>query len=285
MSRPRLRYALAAVATGLLVLAGVATSQLPAFGAGAWLHPLRVRGAGTTPPHCEETFFDGDDVRLAGWRCRATAKRRGTIVTLHGFGDNRRGAVGISARYLPRGFDGVAYDSRAHGESDGDVCTYGVRERDDLRRVIDTLEPGPVVLIGASLGGAVALQEAAHDSRVAAVIAAESFSDVRTVARERAPAYFTATIIERAFALAERQGQFRIDDASPERAALLISAPVLLVHGAQDVETPPEHSRRIYRALTGPKRLILVPGVGHNRSLQPEVWPDIDAWIDNAVGK
>ena len=280
----RIRYVTAGVTIALVAI-GVLLSQLPAFGAGALLHPLRVRGAGTTPPHCEETFFDGDGVRLAGWRCRATAERRGTIVTLHGFGDNRRGAVGIIARYLPRGFDVIAYDSRAHGESDGDVCTYGVRERDDLRRVIDTLERGPVLLIGTSLGGAVALQEAAHDSRVAAVIAAESFADVRTVARERAPAYFTATIIERAFALAERQGQFRIDDASPERAARLITAPVLLVHGAEDVETPPEHSRRIYRSLTGPKRLILVAGVGHNRSLQSEVWPEIDAWIENAVGK
>jgi pimeloyl-ACP methyl ester carboxylesterase len=285
MVRRRFRYTAAAVVTTVLVAAGVVVSQLPAFGAGALLHPLRVRGAGAPPPpFCEEAYFAGDGVRLAGWRCRTTAERRGTIVTLHGFADNRRGALGIIARYLPRGFDVVAYDSRAHGDSDGDVCTYGVRERVDLRRVIDTLDGGPVVLIGASLGGAVALQEAAGDSRVAAVIAAESFSDVRTVARERAPAYFTAPIIERAFALAERQGQFRIDDASPERAAPLITASVLLIHGAADVETRPDHSRRIYRALTGPKRLILVPGAGHNRSLQPEVWPEIDAWIENAVG-
>jgi uncharacterized protein len=280
----RRRYMAAAVVTIGLVAAGVVLSQLPAFGAGALLHPLRVRGAGAPPAHCEEIIFAGDGVRLVGWRCRTTAERRGTIVTLHGFANNRRGAAGIIGRYLPRGFDVVAYDSRAHGDSDGDVCTYGVRERIDLRRVIDTLDGGPVVLIGASLGGAVALQEAADDSRVAAVIAAESFSDVRTVARERAPAYFTAPIIERAFALAERQGQFRLDDASPERAAPLITASVLLIHGAADVETRPDHSRRIYRALTGPKRLILVPGAGHNRSLQPEVWPEIDAWIENAVG-
>ena len=51
----------------------------------------------------------------------------------------------------------VAYDSRGHGESGGAFCTYGFLEKRDLRRVIDIMPPRPVVLIGASLGGAVAL--------------------------------------------------------------------------------------------------------------------------------
>jgi hypothetical protein len=31
----------------------------------------------------------------------------------------------------------IAYDSRAHGESGGDACTYGFFEKEDLRRVLD----------------------------------------------------------------------------------------------------------------------------------------------------
>lgn len=104
-------------------------------------------------------------------RCRRQSRQR----------HRRRGAYG------PRGFDVVAYDSRAHGESDGDVCTYGFYEARDLHRVLDTVAPGPVVLFGTSLGAAVALQETAGDPRVTAVVAAETFSDLRTVASERAP--------------------------------------------------------------------------------------------------
>ena len=37
---------------------------------------------------------------------------------------------------------------------------------------------------------------------------------------------------------------------------------VLVIHGADDTETPPAHSQRVYDALRGPKRLILVPGAG-----------------------
>ena len=43
----------------------------------------------------------------------------------------------MADHFLARGFDVVAYDSRAHGESEGDVCTYGFYEKEDLRRVLD----------------------------------------------------------------------------------------------------------------------------------------------------
>jgi uncharacterized protein len=121
------------------------------------------------------------------------------------------------------------------------------------------------VLIGTSLGAAVALQEAARDSRVTAVVAAETFSDLRTVATERAPFFFTSGAIASAFQIAEQQGRVRVDEVSPVIAAAQIKIPVLLIHGSADSDTPPEHSERVLAALAGPKRLILVHGARHKR--------------------
>lgn len=160
---------------------------------------------------------------------------------------------------------------------------YGFFERQALHRVIDTLTHGPIVVIGTSLGAAVALQEAADDARVRVVVAAETFSDLRTVARERAPFFLTNGVIAEAFALAKRDGHFRVDDVSPAAAAARIDVPVLLLHGAIDRETLPAHSERVYAALRGPKQLILVPGAHHNQSLAAGVWPDIERWIDRAL--
>ena len=106
-----------------------------------------------------------------------------------------------------------------------------VFEKQDLRRVVDTLPPGPVVLIGTSVGAAVALQEAADDRRVSAVVAAETFSDLRTVATVRAPAILTKGTIDRAFALAERQASFRVDPNS----CFWCPAPATTVRCAADV--------------------------------------------------
>ena len=270
-------------ATALIVVAGVVAGQLPALGAGGLLHPGRRSMVEPLPDICEDVPFKGAGVDLRGWRCRGAGVRRGTVVYLHGIADNRGSAVGIVRRFTQRGFDVIAYDSRAHGESGGSACTYGFFEKQDLRLVLDTIQPGPIVLMGTSLGAAVALQEAGQDDRVAAVVAAETFADLRTVAIERAPFFFTMGTIERAFEVAESEGHFKIEAVSPEAAARTIGAPVLLIHGSTDHETPPEHSRRVFDALHDPKQLILVPGAGHNQSLRGEVWQDIDRWIDRAL--
>ncbi|HKB11853.1 MAG TPA: prolyl oligopeptidase family serine peptidase [Vicinamibacterales bacterium] len=141
---------------------------------------------------------------------------------------------------------------------------------------------GPVVLLGTSLGAAVALQETADDSRVIGIVAAEVFSDLRTVARERAPAFLTERMITRAFQIAERRADFRVDDVSPREAAQRLRIPVLLIHGNRDVDTPPEHSWRVFAALAGPKEIVMVDGARHNESLQStDTWQRIDRWLDH----
>ena len=270
---------LVAMVCGLMVFV-----VLPPIGANAVLRPTRRAMNTPTPAGCEDVRFSGEDgVVLAGWRCAAASPARGTLVYLHGIADNRASSLWAIRRFTARGLTVIAYDSRANGDSGGAICTYGFLERRDLHRVIDSVGNGPIMLLGDSLGAAVALQEAADDPRIAAVVAAESFSDLRQVAIERAPWVFTAPSIARAFALIARDGGFSVDDVSPRLAAKQIGAPVLLIHGAADTETRPEHSQRILAQLAGQKRLILVPNAHHSGALTPDVWPEIDRWFDAAL--
>lgn len=275
--------ALIGVVTVLLIAFAAGPNQLAAAGAGALLHPARHRVSMVPPPGCDDATFNGEGLSLRGWRCHGSTPHRGTIVYLHGVADNRTSAVGVIDRFGHRGFDVIAYDSRAHGESPGNVCTYGSLEKHDLHHVLDTVASGPIVLFGTSLGAAVALQEAATDSRVTAVLAAETFADLRTVATERAPFFFTPGVIAEAFEMVRQQADFDVDAASPVEAARAIRAPVLLIHGAEDSDTPPEHSRRVFAALAGPKQLIIVPGAHHNESLRGKVWTAIQEWMDEAL--
>jgi pimeloyl-ACP methyl ester carboxylesterase len=219
-------------------------------------------------------------VRLAGWICSATpASTRPTIVYLHGVADNRDSSVGVIDRFRRRGFNVIAYDSRAHGRSEGDRCTYGYFEKQDLRHVFDQAGVDRAILIGHSLGAAVALQAAAIDHRIIGVVAASSFADLRSIAKDRAPAVFTASAINAAFARAEHDGEFVADEVSPVRAAAALTIPVLVIHGEFDRDTSPEHSRRIYAALGGPKQLVIVSNAGHNDVLRTNVWTQIEDWV------
>jgi pimeloyl-ACP methyl ester carboxylesterase len=216
---------------------------------------------------------------LRGWDCAATAARRGTIVYLHGVADNRGSAIGVIEKFRPLGFDVIAYDSRAHGNSEGDRCTYGYYEKRDLQRVIDQLHTDDVILFGHSLGAAIAVQAAAVEPRVRAVMAASTFSDLRTIATEHA-FFYPSWSLGPAFARAERDGRFVVDEVSPVKAAAQITVPVLLVHGANDRDTTPIHSQRVFAALHGSKRLVMVDGASHNDVLNGGTLDQIEAWLN-----
>jgi alpha-beta hydrolase superfamily lysophospholipase len=282
------KWRLAAGGLLLVLISGLAYSvrRLPALGAGGLLHPVRRHVAVPPPAPCQNVSFAGLDVTLAGWRCHPSGIRLGALVYLHGIADNRASAAGMVERFVQRGFEVLAYDSRAHGDSGGDACTYGYFETQDLSRVLDSIAPGPVVLVGTSLGAAVSLQSAARDRRITAVVAAETFSDLRTVVSERAPLFFTRHAITRGLELAEQQGRFDVDAVSPLESARTITAPVLLIHGAADTDTSPDHSRRVFDALRAPKQLRLVQGAGHNASLgRDEIWREIERWVADAIAR
>ena len=248
------------------------------WGADALLHPPRRRVSQAPKQKFEDVTFDVG-IKLRGWRFRTELPRKGTVVYLHGLSDNRGSSTPIAAHFTARGFDVVAYDGRAHGDSGGDVCTYGFYEKQDLRRVLDQLDGGPIVVFGSSLGAGIALQAAAIDDRIKLVVAVAPISDLKSAAIERAPFFASRANIEKAFRIAEQLGKFRLDDVSPAAAAAKVRAPVIVIHGAADDQTPPVHGQRVFAALAGPKKLVMVPGAGHFDVLTADAWKQIDDWI------
>src|SRR5262247_3595714 len=121
------RYA--GLATGGIVIAAyaVAATELPMIGANALLHPPRRPVTVPAPHGCVTRTLPGETT-LTGWICNGQSPQRGTLVYLHGVADNRESGIGIIKRFVPRGLTVVAYDSRAHGDSTGDACTYGYYE-------------------------------------------------------------------------------------------------------------------------------------------------------------
>jgi pimeloyl-ACP methyl ester carboxylesterase len=262
-------------------LLGLAACMPPQWAANAILHPGRTH-AEKPPvlPHEDLTFTGDDGAVFKGWLFKATGKRRGLLVALHGMGSNRAAGVGLAHRFLPQGWDVLLYDLRAHGDSGGDFCSFGVLEKRDLSRALDAVHADSAVLFGSSLGGSIALEAAAIDPRIRGVIAQSAFADLHQVAKERTPFFATKSQIAEAFALVEKEGHFRVDDASAVKAAANIHVPVLLIHGGADDETSPEHSRLIEAALKGPKELVIVAGADHRTVLaDAPIWKTIDDWM------
>lgn len=116
-----------------------------------------------------------DGIRIAGWYIPAGNGNAAapTIVLAHA-ADKAKSEMLAWAAPLHADYNLVLFDFRNHGQSSGDVTTLGVREVEDLQAVLDWLErtkaPASVAVLGVSMGGVAAIDEAADDERVAAVI-------------------------------------------------------------------------------------------------------------------
>jgi len=102
---------------------------------------------------------DGLTLHLQEWRAAEPA--RGTALIVHGLGEHIGRYAHVAAQLNAWRWNAVGYDQRGHGRSEGARgCLNHVDDLlQDLARVIDslrTVRPGPLVLLGHSLGGLVA---------------------------------------------------------------------------------------------------------------------------------
>jgi len=280
-----------AVACGLLITLFLSGCVMPSVAASMILEP-RHEGVHAVPdlPH-SEIAFPGAGVGIRGWffpaaGCdsgRGCRERRGVVIFLHGRSQNREAGLEVARRLVPLGYDVLAYDSRAHGESGGRYSTFGYYERLDVSHAIDFLAADRVVVIGVSMGAAVALQAAAEDPRIVGVVAVSSFASMERVVRERLPGFVPYGEVQEVFREVERRSGIRVKSVDVVQAAQRIDAPVLVMHGMEDRFVLPDHSLRIYHALQGPKELVLVDGARHADVLALDFsWRRIEEWLRTA---
>lgn len=221
----------------------------------------------------------GDGVELAYAR---TAGRAPTIVFLPGFRSDMNGikAAHVARFCADRGQAMLRFDYSGHGASagrfeDGTIGTWAA----DALAVIDRLTEGPLVLVGSSMGGWIALLTAlARPARTAALVGIAAAPD------------FTESLMWSAMMPSERHrlmqdgvlqvpseygSPFPITRALIEdgRTHLLldhpigIRCPVRLLHGQRDPDVPWETSLRLAdRLVSDDVRITLIKDGDHRLS-------------------
>jgi len=209
-----------------------------------------------------------------------------TVVWIGGFRSDMEGtkALALDAAARERGWNYVRYDHFAHGRSSGDwrKATIG-RWRDDALALIDSIE-GPVIPVGSSMGGWVALLLAvARPERLAGLVLVNPAPD------------FTEDLMWPGLADHERQAILRegetlvVEEAPPGqglgeyvltrtmfeearewlllRGPLPVAAPVHILQGRADDVVPWRRQIMLIERLTGADvALDLVEGGDHRLS-------------------
>jgi fermentation-respiration switch protein FrsA (DUF1100 family) len=192
-----------------------------------------------------------DGETLSAWFVPAP-EARGAVLFFHG----NAGSIAQRIDWLPLfrrlGLSALLFDYRGYGASSGSPTEAGTyadaeaawRHLTQVRRI----PPRQIVLMGESLGAAIAAELAAR-VEPAALVLHSAFTSAPDLAADLYP-FLPARLLTR----------FRYDTLAAVRASRL---PVLVAHSPGDEIVPVAHGRRLFEAAPGPKQWLELSG-GHN---------------------
>lgn len=113
-------------------------------------------------PHNTISITTNDSVKLEAWHLMQPAlgdlsESKGTVLLFHGHGSSKSALMQEATEFYRLGYNVLMTDFRAHGNSEGTVCTIGYNESKDVKAAYDYIQQKGethIVLWGISLGAA-----------------------------------------------------------------------------------------------------------------------------------
>ncbi len=232
----------------------------------------------------EDVRIAGPHGELAAWYLPA---RNGcTLICCHGIHDNRGQWLAQVAQLHERGgYGAVLFDFTGHGHSEGNLVTYGVRERDDVAAIIAWLRArgdvnmGGLAVMGYSLGAIAATLAAVSLPELRALVIESGFADLQhDIARlftrfTHLPAFPMANLV---VWWGQRLADVRLSDIRPAQVIGQVSPrATLIISDLQDeLADEPYDGERLYAAAGEPKELWQIADTRHVQAYwrYPEEW-------------
>ena len=201
----------------------------------------------------EDAWFEADDgTRIHGWYV-PHENPRATVLLCHGNAGNlshRTPALGVLHDRV--GVSVLIFDYRGYGRSEGEPNEAGIladaRAAREWLAQREGIEETEIVLLGRSLGGAVAVDLARDGAK--ALVLESTFTSVPDMAARLYP-----------FLPVRKMMRTRLDSLGKIGAH---HGPLLQSHGDADTIVPLELGRRLFDAANEPKQFIVLPGLDHN---------------------
>ncbi len=233
---------------------------------------LLVRELEETP--CEEVSIRSHDgLALFGRYYRFSDDENRLEILFHGWRSNTfRDACGGARLARDAGYNLLVVDQRAHGRSEGNTITFGVKEKYDcldwISYAVERFGPDVRILLGGiSMGAATVLMASALPlpENICGITADCGYSSpeaiIRKVCRDMGiPDRLGYPFVRLS---ARLLGGFSLDSESAVEAVKHTKVPIMLMHGEEDDFVPFSMAGEILDAIASEKRLLTVPRAGH----------------------
>ena len=224
-------------------------------------------------------FHASDGTRIVGWWMRSDHPSQTTAVLCPGIGGTKATFLTMIQKLHDANIGVLAIDMRGHGESGGQVSTFGAKESLDAIAAVDWLKNNHpqqaqrIIGVGSSTGAAALLSAAASDEQIDGVVCLSAFdtlnNELRAVAIDRL--FTPVNWLVRAVGLPMASLHAGVD-LSKVRPADAIGQvwprPVLVINGTEDQVVPFSLGRALYDAAYEPREAMWVQGATHSGLLE-----------------
>ena len=270
-------FTLIALVVGYLTYTYLGISYFMAKG---FTHPQRMPLCCTNPAtkgyeYKDVALITKDGIIIRGWWI--PSRNGAAVILLHSVAANRLGTLNHAIMLTKHGYGVLMIDLRVHGESGGDLLSFGGNEFLDVIAAVDYLQSQPDVdsekigVMGLSLGANFAILSAAHDERIVAVVAdapgATVFKDW-----PKPENFYDSLYVP--FDLMFFYYLHRIDKV-PDPLAIMDAVsqiaprPVFLIGGETEGSTLEQRSiSQFYTAAGDPKEMWIIPNTKHIKGLK-----------------
>lgn len=217
----------------------------------------------------------GDGLKLEAWKKKIPGSK-GTVAIFHGHGSKKSSMLMESDVFSKLGYNTFLLDFRAHGGSQGNTCTIGYDEAEDVKLAYDQLvSEGEknIILFGASLGAAT-ITKSISDYRLtpSKVILDMPFASLSDAVSGRLkimklPAEPLSSLLT--FWGGTTHG-FWAFNHNPYEYVRKIKCPVLLQRGQNDLRVTQEETEKIYANISSPKKLVIYQNSAHESLCKKE---------------
>ncbi len=227
-------------------------------------------------PHEKLSIKSFDGLRLAARYYKCGNSRR-TILLFHGYRSAARRDFSCAVKmYTDMGLNVLLVDQRAHGESEGKIITFGIKERRDvlywcrfvLQKYGDDFE---LYLGGLSMGCSTVLMALGLDlpQNVKGVVADCGYTSPPDIIHSVASRYMNikspiAVPFINIFCMIF--GGFSVYETSVPKSLKDNKIPILFIHGKNDSFVPCEMTVKNYESTNSDKKMVLVENADHGMS-------------------
>ena len=220
-------------------------------------------------------FTTNDSLKLEAWYLPA-AVAKGTIAMFHGHGSKKSALLTEAALFRKLGYNTLLLDFRAHGNSQGNTCSIGNDEVEDIKLVYDYLNTKGeknIILYGVSLGAST-ITKAVNDYELKPrkIILEMPFGSLSNAVEGRLkimklPPEPLSTLLTFWGGISHGFWAFNL---KPSEYVKKIKCPVLLQWGKNDPRVSLEETQLIYKNISSTKKLVVYENSAHESLCKKE---------------